>query len=109
MRPLNRSVTALVFALSALATAGAPALADPPEGTIRATGAARSVPDSYVVVLKPDVDATAVAHRYGGTVARSFSHAMHGFELHATETAARRLAADPRVQYVQRNGIMHLD
>src|SRR5262249_56809534 len=34
-----------------------------------------------------------------------FRTAVHGFEISASEAAARRLAADPMVEYVQRNGI----
>jgi subtilisin family serine protease len=93
-----------------------PAGAAPPEGAILSTGGA-FVPNSYIVVLKDtatlrtrgvDVSAASLARQYAGKVGRTYRHALRGFEVSLSETAARRLAANPAVQYVQRNGIVSI-
>jgi subtilisin family serine protease len=85
-----------------------------PAGDIRPAGTATVVKDSFVVALKDSpslqakgVDSTAAAlrTRYGGTIGHVFRKALHGFEISVGEAVARRLAADPAVEYVQRNGI----
>jgi subtilisin family serine protease len=40
-------------------------------------------------------------------VRHTYSHALSGFEIAVGEKAAKRLAADPAVAYVQRNGVYH--
>ncbi|WP_432842065.1 S8 family serine peptidase [Dactylosporangium sp. CA-092794] len=92
---------------------GTTATAAPRQGEIRPAGAA-AVPGSYVVVLKntatlqrDGVDTTArdLGRAYGGTVGLTYRHALRGFEVSLSEDAARRLAANPAVDYVQRNGV----
>lgn len=68
------------------------------------------VPGSYIVVLKdtaPGVTAVAsdLTARLGGTVKRTYQAALHGFAIAATEQQAARIAADPRVSYVEQDGI----
>jgi subtilisin family serine protease len=97
-------------ALTAVAFA-APANAEPPTGQILRAGGATAVSGSYIVVFsdaKVTRDAVAgnarrLATRHGGTVARTYRDALRGFEARMTETAAKRLAADPAVKYVQQN------
>jgi len=72
-------------------------------------GTDRVVPDSYVVVLKSDVDADAtqssLLSRFGGKAGQSWRAALKGFELNASEAVAKKIAGHPSVSFVQRNGI----
>jgi len=100
--------TAMVAAPAAAATAG----------EVRLAGGATAVANSYIVVLKesavsPGAGAArtaAVAARagsltsqYGGTVNRVFGAAVTGFEATLSTQAARRLAANSTVAYVEQN------
>jgi subtilisin family serine protease/subtilisin-like proprotein convertase family protein len=99
-----------VAAVAALAS-GPAAHAATAEGQIRGAGDPAAVAGSYVVVLRDAQVAPArvsqsaggLAERYGGTVARTYQNALRGFEVHLPEAAARRLAADPLVRYVEQN------
>ncbi|MEQ4305523.1 S8 family serine peptidase [Plantactinospora sp. B6F1] len=104
---------ALVVAVTAglLGTAAAPAAAAPAGGTIRNSGGATAISGSYLVVLKEaSVSADSVtdragvlADRAGGKVARTYRHALRGFEFTGSAEAARRLSTDPSVAYVEQN------
>jgi subtilisin family serine protease/subtilisin-like proprotein convertase family protein len=93
---------------------GAPAVAAPAEGRILHAGGATAVADSYIVVFKDTavagsaVGGTAanLVRKYGGSVGQTYSNAVRGFAVDVTETAARRLAADPSVKYVQQNHLV---
>jgi subtilisin family serine protease len=104
---LLRTGLPALLAVSGLALAAGPASAA--EGRIRETGTASVVKDSYIVVLKDGVGVPAAARSlrgsYGGKVGYTYEHALSGFEISVGEAAAKRLAADPRVSYVQRNGV----
>ncbi|MFC4998858.1 S8 family serine peptidase [Dactylosporangium cerinum] len=89
------------------------AAAAPPSGEILPAGTDAVVADSYVVVLKDgqqgvDTAVRTLAGRYGGKVGHVFRRAVHGFEVSMDEAAAKRLAADSAVQYVQRNGLYRI-
>ncbi|MBO4207083.1 S8 family peptidase [Micromonospora echinofusca] len=112
--PAPRRRWRLAVATAAVATAtafAAPANAAPAEGQILQAGGATAVAESYIVVFKDtSVSRTGtagkardLAGRHGGTVGRTYSNALRGFEARLSETAARRLAADPSVKYVQQN------
>ncbi|TDC85060.1 S8 family peptidase [Micromonospora sp. KC606] len=105
----------LVALTAALAPAGNASAA---VGTIRHAGSADAVPGSFIVVLRdelvrptPGVSAPAeVARvvdrlrvRHGGTVGSVYRHTVTGFEVRMPEQAARRLAADPAVAFVEQN------
>ncbi|WP_368050636.1 S8 family serine peptidase [Micromonospora sp. C28SCA-DRY-2] len=100
-----------VAAAATVGLAGTSAIAAPAEGQILSAGGATAVTDSYIVVLKDTAVAAAgvtdkargLANKHGGTVARTYRHALRGFEARLTERAARRLAADPAVRYVEQN------
>jgi subtilisin family serine protease len=87
-----------------------------PVGTVLEAGAAGAIGDSYIVVLKPGSSAAAevtsssvgLARRYGGAVRRNYLSAVRGFSATMTATAARRLAADPSVAYVEQDRLVHL-
>ncbi|MFJ5775965.1 S8 family peptidase [Streptomyces sp. NPDC093094] len=98
--------------VSALPAGAAPAAA---EGRIQYAGAADAVADSYIVTLKADrarsgtAQGRAVAAKYGATIERTYRKALNGYEIHADETEARRLAADPAVASVVQNRTFHID
>ncbi|WP_329108759.1 S8 family peptidase [Micromonospora sp. NBC_01699] len=89
-----------------------------PTGQILRAGGATAVPDSYLVVLREPAaaaDRAAVAATadqlgadYGGTVVRVYHAALRGFEVRLPERAAKRLAADPAVAFVEQNHLVPL-
>ena len=117
----------LGIALGALAAASATAIGllvalpagsagAAPKGTVVSVAGARAVPGSYIVVLKDEMTARSattqtagdLAQQYGGQVRRTWSRALHGFNAAMSDEQARRLAADPRVQYVQADSEVHV-
>ncbi|MFE9204065.1 S8 family serine peptidase [Micromonospora sp. NPDC007230] len=111
----HRSVLVGVTAL-AMITAATPALAAESRGVIRNAGGATAVADSYLVVFKDSaVAATGVGDtaqrltaRHGGTVARTWTAALRGFEIRVGAPAAARIAADPAVAYVEQNHVISI-
>jgi subtilisin family serine protease len=108
---MRRTLLALML-LSAL-----PAAAQDDE--IRRVQGAAPIPGSYIVVLKPGVAAAPgapglstslvaldFAVRYGGTVTYLYEHALSGFAIRLPERAARALARDPRVDYVEEDSVV---
>src|ERR671932_477577 len=96
-----RIVLALAVAAAALATLGAAS----PSASDRA---------SYIVVLKSSVaNPAAVAQehaaRFDGTVTHVYSHALKGYSLTLPAAAVARLAQEPQVAYVERDGVMKAD
>src|ERR671935_1531229 len=96
-----RIVLALAVAAAALATLGAAS----PGASDRA---------SYIVVLKSSVaNPAAVAQeqaaQFGGTVTHVYTHALKGYALTLPSAAVARIAADARVSYVERDGVMTAD
>ena len=96
-----RIVLALAVAAAALATLGAAS----PSAADRA---------SYIVVLKSSVaNPAAVAQehaaRFDGTVTHVYSHALKGYSLTLPAAAVAGIAADPRVDYVEADGVMTAD
>ncbi|GGL97691.1 MULTISPECIES: S8 family peptidase [Micromonospora] len=124
--PLPRRLAALgVLTASAMATTmiGTPVSAAPATGEIRHAGGATAISSSYIVVLKDSAvggragtrqaavgrSADSLAKRYGGTVAQVYGSALNGFEASLTERAAKRLAADPAVEFVEQNHTVTAD
>ena len=117
-RPRNGrflAVSLLVVATTTVATV-TPATAAPATGQIRLAGTAEAVAGSYIVVLKDSAVAAranraaavsdksaGLARGYGAEVRRTFGAALTGFEAGMSEAAAKRLAADPSVAYVEQN------
>ncbi len=99
---------ALVAGMAAIGTA---ATAAPEEGTVLYAGETNAIADSYIVVFNNTTvtssnvagSAQTLAAQFGGTVARTYSHALRGFEAHMSAAAARKLAASPQVAYVAQN------
>ncbi|NBD11682.1 S8 family serine peptidase [Corallococcus silvisoli] len=78
----------------------------------------RAIPGEYIVVLRdstPEVRQQGAANiaqdmvsLAGGKVLRTYEHSIHGFLANMSEAEARRLLSDPRVAYVQENGLIHV-
>lgn len=99
----RRAATAAAIGIAATAmwtpTASAEKNVLPGAGT-------QAVEGSYIVVLKEGArtPASALASRYHGSIKHTFSTALHGFSVTGmSEQQARRLAADPAVDFVERN------
>jgi subtilisin family serine protease len=115
-RAVRRHLALALVAGVVTATAGA-VLAGPAaaaEGKIREAGTAAVVKDSYVVVLKDSArlrsrgvpaSVSDLVDRYGGRSGRTYSHALKGFEVTVGASAAKQMAADENVAYIQKNGI----
>jgi subtilisin family serine protease len=113
-RPRNGrflAVTLLVVATTTTATV-TPAMAAPATGQIKLAGTADAIAGSYIVVLKDSAAGKAsrvadksadLADGYGAKVKQTFGSALNGFEASMSESAAKRLAADPSVAYVEQN------
>ncbi|MEU2538787.1 S8 family peptidase [Streptomyces iakyrus] len=103
---LGATATAALVAslVSALPAGAAPAAA---EGRIQYEGAANAVAGSYVVTLKSEKAASAegraLARKYGADIERTYTKALNGYEVEASESEAKRLAADPAVASVVQN------
>ncbi|WP_426507180.1 S8 family serine peptidase [Dactylosporangium sp. McL0621] len=106
---LRRSTLIAAAAAAGLIGAGTPALAAP-EGTVLGANEAGTIRDRYIVVFKDSVDAgrtaadaSRLAEQFGGRVGRSFSRTLKGFSAQLSEKAAKRLAVNPLVDYVQQD------
>jgi len=114
---------ATVAALGAAALIGALALASPTaaapgEGQVRVAAGAAAIPGQYIVVLKegastgsPRAVAQAsrdLAGQYGSSIRFTYTGAVHGFAARMSDAVARRLAADPKVAWVEQDSQVHL-
>lgn len=109
----------LSLALLALAGCGEgggaalPAAERPVKGTL--ARAARPVAGRYIVVLRDedgdDVDQAAddLRHRHGGTVEGTWRHALRGYAGRMSEAQALALAGNPRVAWVEEDGLLTAD
>ncbi|HEX8705752.1 MAG TPA: S8 family serine peptidase, partial [Myxococcaceae bacterium] len=50
--------------------------------------------------------ASELAQAHGGQVMRTYGHALRGFSVRMSEDQARELAKNPRVKYVEENGVV---
>ncbi|MFC5289491.1 S8 family serine peptidase [Actinokineospora guangxiensis] len=101
-----RKKLALVGACTATAVAGAVMAALPAAAAGEVLTAADAIGGSYIVVLKDGVSAQTAADltgEHGGRVDALYTSALSGFSAAMTDKHARRLAADPRVAYVEQN------
>jgi subtilisin family serine protease len=109
MQPQRRNRGWSIAVLAALATVTGLVLTSPAhaqEGQIRLSDTGHAVAGSYIVVLKNGVAATnanGLAARYGGQLGHTYRAALQGFSVRATESQARKLAADGSVAFVQQN------
>ncbi|WNV90528.1 S8 family peptidase [Umezawaea sp. Da 62-37] len=112
MKQLRRGAVVTALGLTgAVLFAPVVTAAAPPEEAVLVAPGAETVPGSYLVVYKDGAtgDANTLATRYQGELGRSFSSALHGFSVRGlSEQQARRLAADPAVDYVEQNAVVRL-
>ncbi|MPZ83734.1 MAG: S8 family serine peptidase [Actinophytocola sp.] len=100
------AASAAVLSVSFGATAAQAA-----EGQVLYAGSADAIKGSYIVVFKDSVvsaqsvddQVTNAAEKYGSKVDYTYTAALRGFAGSMSEQAARQLAADPNVAYVQQN------
>jgi subtilisin family serine protease len=76
----------------------------------------KRIPNQYIVVLKnsvADVESEAVrlARDFGGdrNGGYTYYHAIKGFSVRMPEAQAAKLANDPRVAFVEEDGVVHAD
>ena len=98
-------VGATALAVTASSLLAAPAQAA--EGEIRAADAAHKVQNHFIVKLKDgaSVSAEGLAGQYGGKVDTVYRSALKGFAVTLPESAAKRLAANPAVDYVEQDQV----
>jgi cation transporter-like permease len=69
-----------------------------------------AIPNQYIVVLASADDAEAVGletqRLYGGRLGHVYRKALNGFAIRLTPAAAAALARDPRVRYVEEDGVI---
>jgi subtilisin len=68
-----------------------------------------AVPEHYIVVLAPNVNANAAARdmdrAYGARVSHVYEHAINGFAARVPDARLERLKADPRVLFIEEDRI----
>jgi subtilisin family serine protease len=78
------------------------------DGTVRRV--AEPVRDHYIVVLAANEDSLSVgvqsAAAHGGRLGHVYDNVLKGFSMHLTAAAAAALARDPRVLYVEEDGVV---
>ncbi|KAF2775187.1 S8 family peptidase [Streptomyces sp. OM5714] len=107
---------AATAALAASLVPALPAGAAPaaPQGRVQYEDAANAVAGSYIVTLKADqarsgsAEGRAVAEKYGADIERTYTKALNGYAVDASEAEAKRLAADPAVASVVQNRTLHV-
>ncbi|MFE2354979.1 S8 family peptidase [Streptomyces parvulus] len=99
-------------ALAASLVSALPATAA--EGRVQYADAANAVAGSYIVTLKADevksgsAEGRALAKKYGADIERTYTKALNGYAVEASETEAKRLAADPAVASVVQDRTFHV-
>ncbi|MGB3439099.1 MAG: S8 family serine peptidase [Actinophytocola sp.] len=112
-RVLGASVAAATAALIGMGFGAT--VAQAAEGDVLYAGASGAIKDSYVVVFKDSAmsaqgvgdQVSGLASKYGSKVDYTYTSALRGFAGTMSEDAARKLAADPSVAYVQQNRTVH--
>ena len=79
----------------------------------RRVRADKRIANQYIVVLKDDVDdvdgeAVRLSRDFGGdrNGGHTYKHAIKGFSVRMSEERAAKLADDPRVEYVEEDGVV---
>jgi subtilisin family serine protease len=88
-------------------------------GEIRNAGGPTAIAGRYIVMLRnaPAMRkaggvrsaSAALTRRFGGTVEHRYTTAVQGFSARMTAAQARRLAADPRVSYVEQDHVFRIN
>ena len=82
----------------------------------RRMGADKRIENQYIVVLKNnvrdvDTEAARLEHQFGGDRAggHTYHNAIKGFSIRMSEQQALRLADDPRVAFVEEDGVVSIE
>jgi hypothetical protein len=121
----RRLAAAVVLATAVGGIAGAvPAASAPGDaaptavtpGQIRYANEAKAIPNSYVVVLKPNTPpqdtqrlARELASKYQASLSFTYTAALQGFALKVSEDRARLIAGEPGVEYVAQDQVVTTD
>jgi subtilisin family serine protease len=127
MKKVYASLTAVVLlaaALAALRARGAEA-AEKPAPQERAakflSKGERAIPEQFIVVLDESVTgplgkfsfvgqaAESLTAAYGGEILHVYGQALNGYAVRMPKAAALALSEDPRVLYVEEDGVMTID
>jgi subtilisin family serine protease len=110
---------AALLALSPAVHAQANPSSGSPKSRAKFRGAAsaeRRIPSQYIVVLRDDVqdvdgEAQRLVNQFGGDRAEqhTYHRALKGFSVRMPEALARRMAADPRVLFVEEDQVMSIN
>ena len=76
-------------------------------GAVPAIAGSGKAPSRYIVVMKPGVDASAVARGHGVAASHIYTHALKGFAAPLSPAQLQALATDPRVAYVEPDLVVH--
>ncbi|MFI1400665.1 S8 family serine peptidase [Streptomyces sp. NPDC020681] len=109
MRATARRYGALIptVALAAgLQFAASPTAQSAPVGDLRLAPTATAVQNSWIVVLR---DGSTRAADFGVTSKHTYRNVLKGFSATMSDAKAAKLAADPRVAYVEQNEIVRLN
>ncbi len=101
-----RKTATLVGSAVMIAAFAAPASAA--VGEIR-TSPGENIAGSFIVKLKDDrvtASAQTLGSRFGGQVGHVYDAVFKGFSVKMSDAGARRLAADPSVEYVERDQVV---
>ncbi|QES49969.1 serine protease [Streptomyces venezuelae] len=85
------------------------------EGQIVNAGAAGTVANSYIVILKDSAarstlaSGKSVAERHGAKIDKVYRAALNGYSIEASESQAKKIAADPAVASVVQNRTFTVD
>uniref|UniRef100_UPI0031D8FA46 S8 family serine peptidase n=1 Tax=Saccharothrix mutabilis TaxID=33921 RepID=UPI0031D8FA46 len=101
MRSTHTCAAVVVAGLLAALTAVPAAASGPVEVP------AGAIADSYLVQVRDADHAQPLAARYGGQVTQVYRSALTGFAVRLPAAAAARLAADPRVERVVQDSVVH--
>lgn len=105
--PVRRKLLVLFVALVALSSD----LTSQARPTIRRVR--DRIPGHFIVILRGNADAKAMSAETAvlgrGRVRRIYSSALHGFAAELTAAEADALARDPRVAYVEEDGVASID
>ena len=100
--------------LVGVGSAGAsPRRLGPVQGPGRVLRPAEPIAGQYIVQLQPVAPGAEaavsgdLATGHGGTVVRTYRHALQGFVVRMSDAEALRLSQDPRVARVEQDGLVH--
>ena len=96
---MKRIAVAACASLVFLGAAPANSAPKPVLGEILDAGSPNAVPGSYIVVMKPGKSTMDIA-AFGASTQFTYTAALKGYAIKATEQQAKRIAGDSRVDYV---------